>query len=43
MKAAIPIALILELIKLIGCPIAKSQCPKVFKKEDCDTVLGMVC
>jgi hypothetical protein len=32
-----------DLINLIGCPMAKKQCPKIFKKEDCDAILQAIC
>ena len=35
--------IILALIKAIGCPIAKQQCPRLFKQEQCDAVLNAVC
>ena len=43
MKVAIPWLIIVELIRAIGCPIAKTQCPNIFKKEDCDAVLNAIC
>ena len=36
--------ILLPIIKAIGCPIAKKQCPKWgFKQEDCDAILNVVC
>ena len=41
--AMVPFNLIIEFIRMLGCEIAKRDCPKVFPEKDCKSVLDVIC
>jgi len=44
MKEAGVLEIILMIVKLVGCPLARKQCPKWgIKQEDCDSILNTIC
>ena len=43
LAAAFPYQLIIELIRIIGCENAKTQCSKIFREDDCNSVINVIC